>query len=140
MLFDSRLSPQPFVREELLPLPSNLRGVYGIFNYTEGFPLLSVPPSFTPLYVGSSTNDVRGRLLSHLNGTGAPLLWLYLNTSTQFVVEHYPPGGLGSLLALTNREAELIEYYRPLCNTQGIGQTPPDLLGSCLRLLGLIPS
>lgn len=143
MPFDSRLSLQPFVREEVLRLPSRFSGVYGIVNYTAGFPWLSVPPSFMWLYVGSSTTDVRGRLLSHLNGTGAPLLWLYANSSTYFVIEPCLASGLGGLMSLTDREAELIDCYLPLCNTQGISQAPPEpstALSSYLQLLGLSPS
>ena len=88
------------------------------------------------MYVGSSS-DIRGRLLNHHNGNGAPLLFLYANAYTYFLVEHMP--GLGGHLGLALRESDLINEYRPLLNTQGMGGgTSPDLLGGLLRSLGLL--
>jgi hypothetical protein len=128
-------APLPFDRAGILGLPPGLEGVYGIFNYFPPMPvwgpfgLVSLAPSWRWLYIGTS-EDVRGRLLDHLNGHGASLIGLVRTASSFCVVERR--SGIEAYL----RESELIREYQPLCNLR---QSDPGQggLGTLLQLLAL---
>jgi hypothetical protein len=137
MPFTPDLPIHSFARNQILAIPPNIAGVYGIFNYNGLASFSAAPtPSWTWLYVGSSGHDVRGRLLDHLDGRGAPYLWQYADSSAYFVFEDWPKDRF-SASPLLQREYQLIFDYQPVFNTQGRSGIPPveanDIFNALLR-------
>lgn len=83
----------PFIRDELLELASNMRGVYGLRRISDA----------AWVYVGKG--DIRARLLDHLNGDNPCI--------TQERPTHFFAERTNSANA---RERELILELDPICN------------------------
>jgi hypothetical protein len=82
----------PYTREDILSLKENQPGVYGIFRGS------------ICVYVGSS-EDIRGRMLDHVNGDNPCIDRNRPDRWTGFATRNY-----------LDREIELTLEYEPRCN------------------------
>lgn len=85
--------PRPFTKERVESLNANQNGVYGLYNSNDW------------VYVGKS-NDIRGRLLDHLNGDNPCIT----KESPTHWVDELVNGDASA------REKELILELNPTCN------------------------